>query len=441
MRMTLQTICAFVAGAFLLLSALDALAANRTVCGTVKFKDIRDNCDGCGDERDGQINPCGLSTYQYAGYLVVHLWDYDPSSNDEYIGSYYINGYGSFCITFPWEGESYHLGETDPDPYFKMEWDWKVQYGWVNMKLYPGGTEPSAISWENNYYLNCTTSGRCWLPSTNYISTSSTSDQTYLANLADSGAHAMKAFGNSAGDARMQSIIMRYCDQGDVDGGCKTGLPYWNDTFFNITLNHADNPYVPPHEMGHVYQSQLFEGDGPGTWSYCKNQTPPPTCSHGLESVEYDKVATSEGWANYVAARAWWDPDDSDSEPCFSGCSFESGVPVHDDQGDTCDDNRGIELLAARGFWDLDDAREDCSSSPAPYRCDNIDLDSRFDIAYNWLHFSNGTSNRQEQEGDYDGTNLWDYWKNGDDEDFWDDTTETWTTLVDLQCQYGMDYN
>ena len=98
-------------------------------------------------------------------------------------------------------------------------------------------------------------------------------------------------------------------------------------------------------------------------------------------------------------------------------------------------------MLAMRGFWDLDDEHDDCSSSPAPYRCDNINLDSRFDIAYNWLHFSDGTSNRQEEESDVDGTNLWDYWKNGDSVSFWADTGATWTTLVDLQCQYHMDFN
>jgi hypothetical protein len=145
-----------------------------------------------------------------------------------------------------------------------------------------------------------------------------------------------------------------------------------------------------------------------------------------------------EGWANYVAARTWWDPQNEDSCPCVYGWDVHDNTPPN--AGDA-DDNRGIELLVARGFWDLDDVTEDSSVAPCALRWDNIDLDSVTDIAHVWSLMPPGSANRQGQEDDFEGANLWDYWYVGHyGNGFFDDPTEVWTTLIDMHCQYGMDW-
>jgi len=413
-----------------------ALAADRTFCGSLQFRDIRDGCGGgAPNYRDGQTDgPCGTSTYQYAAWMIVDVYDYDDGgAGDDYIGRWYINGYQGFCITFPWEGESYQLGETHPDPYIRVTlWDWKTVWHTVHAKLYPSGNTPTAISFYTNRYTDCQRGTTCNLPNVNYISTSETSQNTHLANMGDSGAHAMRVYGASSHAAQMEDVNLNYCSSGDP---CDTSASSWDGTNAFINWSDTDDPYAPPHEIGHLYAEQLFESNGPGPISYCLND---PGCDHGVASTEYDKTATWEGWASYIAAVSWWSPDDSDSTPYFWSWSVEDATPPHTGPGDTAADNRGIELQATRGFWDLDDARQDSSVSPCPNRSDQINLWSRSDIATAWLNFADGSGNRQEEESDYNGTNLWDYWYNTD---WGNDEAAVWTTLIDMQCQYSMDYN
>ena len=45
----------------------------------------------------------------------VQLWDKDSTSDDEFIGTWYISAGGTQCITFEWENADYSKGEQDPD--------------------------------------------------------------------------------------------------------------------------------------------------------------------------------------------------------------------------------------------------------------------------------------------------------------------------------------
>ncbi len=440
----------------LIFSFSELLAADRTVCGAIMFRDIRQNCDGCGNPEDivGLINPCGQATYQYAGYVQVEVWDYDPGSNeDEFIGAWRVNGYGPFCITFPWEGEDYQLGEANPDPYFSITWDYGVPgKGWIYVRDFPNEDRPASVSWPGNHYLDCPSGSICWLSNVNYISTSATSDETQMANIADSALHATNVFGGAASPFRMPDATILYCDEGDCepceegeerlrDGcGCRTLLSGWGYNPIWLPYHDADDPYAVCHEQGHLLSSHLFEGNGPGVYDYRKNGQN----GHGFETSEYDKVATFEGWANYVAIRSWWDSENINSSPCWAGRHFEPNSLVHSDTGDSCEDNRGIEILVAKGFWDMDDASIDCSFPPALSRCDNLNLDTRTQIVAAWNAFSDGTSNRQEQEADVNGTNLFDYWYNASFQStVWStaESTAVQTVLMTMTCQNTMDVN
>jgi len=410
---------------------MSATAADRTVCGTIKFKDIRTPCGAACGSAAGTLDKCmGPSSDHYVGKIAIQLWDYDAYGEDEYIGTWYVPARSSFCITFPWEGEDYALEEDNPDLYFKYTgWKWGY-YGKIYVRDHSNfDVTPAEISWVDSRHDECTAGSSCWMPSTLFISTDPASIQTYMFNVGDSGVHAMYVFGNNTDAGAMTTKYLRYSS---VAGTSMT----WGCDQARININAATSPWTPAHELGHCYQNQLFDCNGFGTWNYCGYGD--VNCGHSLTSQEYDKPGTFEGWANYVAARAWWDPENDSSQPCVYWQNIESPTPVH---LDTRDHNRGIELLVARGFWDLDDTHQDIGLDPCGLHTDYTDYDSQDLIAYGWTLFDPGTSNRQAQEGDVDGANLWDYWANLNSAGIWPNSTQAWHSLLSMQCQYGMDWN
>jgi hypothetical protein len=429
---------ALVAG--LLGIAASAGAETRKVCGYIKFLDDRIGCDGCGNAENlpGRIDPCnGPGTDYYAGKIKMELWDHDTWGSDEYIGTWYLPWHGGFCINFEWEDADYSKGEYDPDLYLKYtSWNWGY-YDTIQVRLNDpsefglADAKPPEIEWSDNRVNNCQNGSTCWFSSVNYASQTSGSLNQSLFMVGDTGSHTYTAFHDHGEDAALDTVTLNF------KGTAGTSAYSPGSQTIGIHNDDDTSPWTPAHEIGHAYHDQLMGMNGFGTFSYCGYGTPAP-CGHSLTSQEYDKAATMEGWANYVAARSWWDPQDEDSCPCVYGWDVHDNTPPN---AADADDNRGIELLVARGFWDLDDVTEDSSVAPCTLRWDNIDLDSVTDIAHVWSLVPPGSANRQGQEDDFDGANLWDYWYVGHyGNGFFDDPTEVWTTLVDMHCQYGMDW-
>jgi len=423
-------------------------AATRTVCGSVKFKDYRTGCTGNGVDLTGRLDPCSGSTGNEMNIrkTFIEVWDNDPGGTDDYIGKWFVPSRGSFCLTFEWENKSYSMGEANPDVYFRYS-DWKWGYGGDFAQLTvedwdedtATSAPPPAISWDVTGYRaeECTNGANCWLGGVLLVSTTN-DDLAKRFMIGDTGAHTLDVFGDDSSDPRIGNYTALYETEG-------TGGVSMSATSFKVYDGSAHNMLTTPHEMGHRYIRTLW-GDtdyAPHSYTACY-----PGASHTLVSQECDRVATDEGWCNYIAVRSWWDPENTSSVPYLWNHDFERAVPVYTVGVYTIKDchtaNRGVELAVARGFWDLDDAHQDSSAAPAPVRTDYVNLDS-LELAMNWTRFSPGTANRRIGEGygltptDYNGANLWDYWYNG--YNYWPNTDYLWVSLLDMQCQYDMDYN
>lgn len=416
-------------------------ARTRTVCGSVKFKDYRNGCSGDGTHLTGRLDPCvgNTGTEMYIRGTFIDVYDYDSGGGtDEYIGKWYVPTRGSFCLTFEWENAAYSLGEANPDVYFVYS-DWKWGYGSGDSQLaimnHNGGgtaTVPNAIVWDaaGQRADECQWGSNCWLGSVLLVG-STADDNTLRFLMGDSGKHTLDQYGDDSHDPQILDLTARY------EPNCNNHPISWSATSFRVCDAYADDMWVVPHEMGHHYLRQtLWGGATIGPWSYtaCGGAD-----NHTITSVECDRVATEEGWCDYIAARSWWDPENSSSVPYLYGRDFEDSTPVDTSACNSA--NRGIELLVARGFWDLDDANQDTSGPPVATYTDYTNYDSLSDIAAVWADFATGTGDRQIGEGtnDYHGANLWDYWVNGSA--YWSDQNDVVRSLISMQCQYYMDYN
>ena len=412
--------------AFLLCMAVStaSVGATRTVCGYVNFWDKRSNCSGCGTSCEpGRIDPCTPDTKKSARGLVVELWDYDSDGGDEYIGAWkWDNGYR--CMTFEWENAAYSKGETNPDIYMKIS-GWKLRTGtaeYVYLRN-PDWTTPADMTWRTTNRVNeCTGGAPCVFPSEHIIGTNSRSDSwTILMNMGNSIENPYLVFANYL----VKELRVRWAphcidcgdpSQGPDDCACGSATAGFADRDQIRVVDSSVWPwYVAAHEFGHVTQLALL-----GRTSLRCDYG--PDGDHSLTGVNPDSGATAEGWAHYVACRGYWDPENSSSVPYIFGFDFESATPVNHDPGDTCADNRGVELQIGKSFWDLDDAASETYVAPAQTG-DGINA-STSDIAECWYEFADGTSNRQDFECDGDcdtsdgswdpqhGVNAWDYYYN-----------------------------
>src|SRR5688500_849970 len=92
-----------------------AYAAPRTVCFHLRLADDRYNCAAATEA--GARRPCNNGGHVDAVGHQVQLWDRDFNSDDDFIGTWYIGGEGTQCITFEWENASYSKGEPHPDTF------------------------------------------------------------------------------------------------------------------------------------------------------------------------------------------------------------------------------------------------------------------------------------------------------------------------------------
>jgi hypothetical protein len=155
--------------------------------------------------------------------------------------------------------------------------------------------------------------------------------------------------------------------------------------------------------------------------------------SHSFTSIEAESCVTTEGFANYAGAVAWWSPSNASSNPQCWGTSFETAAP----NLGTCSDNTQIELQAAKAFWDLDDANNEAGSGAATGD-DDLRDESSTTIMNGWDRFPNGTANREDFENDNDGVNVRDYFGNNSAVFTGSSFAET---LLDHNCVQSMDNN
>ncbi len=402
-----------------------AWAADRYFCASIKFKDRRSSCTNrcIGSEHEvGRVDPCESGTDRFVAHIPLQLWDRDPGGTDEYIGTFLVESRGVSCFVFPWEGERYQTvdNETDPDPYVRLV-DWYWEYGgqrlYVMQHVVPGNMiTPPSVSWQSSYYSNCPENVLCWDPyETLFVSSDPGSLENVLFNLGDTSIHAYYAFSSRI----PEPFYMRYLEDANT---C-----VFSSSSVIISENSSLKPDVPTHEIGHLIHHQNIADKSFGSVDYSLSGN-----GHGLISQEYDRAATCEGWANYVAARSWWNPDNSSAMPCAFGYEIEDQTPPPGLT--TLAENRGLELWAARGFWDLDDAAQDSGQSPCYEIIDTTNL-STTDIVDIWSVFPSGADDREAQEDGVNGTNLYDYYVNGALSDYDVDGN----VLINMQCQTLME--
>lgn len=384
-----------------------AHAATRTVCVELALRDQRTDCplsgagvrrvcrsDAPGKDDVGWVHPVGLE---------IEFWDKDGTpETDDYIGTWRHQN-GRTCITFEWENASYSGGEDNPDVYVKIKN--RVLYAGSNAILRiveDDGTDypfpSSRAGWGGN--PNAGTAVDCGVGAQCHITPGTA---TYIEpDPATDYAQALMALDSAQ---RILPVYYTQLDAGVIDIEYPSSEAPANSAdaltlnLVRIAPDNASRGTLPTHELGHIVQATQFGVDP-------LDIIPDYGADGGWTSIttEFDSAATTEGWANYVAAVAWWDPANSNSLPFVNTRAVETAAPWQQAQ---CADNRGLPLQVAKAFWDLDDANNEAPVAPAAYE-DNSNLET-LDISAAWGNFQPGTANRQYNEIGVHRVNVWDY--------------------------------
>jgi hypothetical protein len=397
----------FLVGALLLavLSGLSgsAWAATRTVCYRLQLADERYNCPN-GSEA-GALRPCNAGGYSDAVGHHVELWDKDADGADEYIGTWYVGGRGTRCVTFEWENASYSKGEANPDVYLRYI-NTVVRTGYANYTTVKAvttdGADHPATSWRNGapgapdryVAVNCAAGTTCYIfPSGSLVpSNDRASERAQRIMALDSAQHTLQVLGEQMD----RQVRLHYPGKADCTTSCTT-----DRANFHINGAQGGDGILVGHELGHVIQMQRFRQDvlvddvskGGNGWS--------------LTSDEYDSGATTEGFASYVGLVSWYEPKRFDTVPVGWGLDFEAATPFDA----TCSANRGIPLQVAKAFWDLDDWNNEAGTGVTNGWNDTVRYGTA-DIIAGWDRFADGSANRQNDESGRDGVNVRDYYEN-----------------------------
>ena len=387
----------------LLLMPTLANAANRTVCYQLKLVDDRNNCPTTGTA--GAQRACNPGGNVDAVGHQIELWDKDSSSADEKIGTWYVGGTGRRCITFAWEGESYHKGESNPDVYIRYinKVNRTAYSNYISITaVQTNGSAHPATTWrdgrtgEPDRYVarNCTTGSSCdILPGGSMLATSDPASLRGLRIMAlDTAQHALQVFG----EAMDTHSNMHYPGRASCPTSCAV-----NRDEFHITQSRGNHGFNVAHEVGHIVHMQEFNRDS------LRNDCSRGGSGHSLTSLEHESCATSEGFAGFAAVVSWYNPNNSSSVPMGWGRNFETATPV----AATCTDSAHTELQVAKAFWDLDDWNNESGTGVAGSNDDRVAYGT-LDIIKGWRQFSSGTANRRNNESGRDGVNMRDYWSN-----------------------------
>lgn len=401
--------------------ASEAAAATRTVCFALKFADARYNCPSSGP---GVLRGCQNGSDVDAVGHQVELWDKDAFSDDDLIGTWYIAGGGTQCITFEWETSPASLSEPNPDPYLRYinraNRTGFSNYVFVEAVRTDGGAHPGT-TWRNgepgdpDRYVarECRAGETCYIfPSGHLVPTRDAASERALRIMAlDSAQHTLQVFG----EIMNRSVRLHYPGKPDCATSCAADREN-----FHIHSTQGGDAILTGHEIGHLVQMQIFGQDslvddvskGDNGWS--------------LTSDEHDSGGTTEGWASYVGVASWFDPNNAAANPTGWAVNFEAAAP----HAGTCAGNRGIPLQSARAFWDLDDWNNEAGAGVAGTRADRLSYGT-LDIVRGWQHFANGTANRQNDETGPHGVNIRDYFDNNTS---WFAAPEFRETFIEHNC-------
>jgi len=401
-----------------------ASAATRTYCFELLFKDDRIECPTPSDP--GAKRACHQEFHNFSSQpdgdythpvgALVEVWDKDDTSDDELIGTFILVSPTGGCATFDWEGASYQNGETDPDPYVIWKSEVRGTAGGPHVVARDmADVRYGGVTWRANALTNCTSGASCDQPGYLLVTTDSTTERGGRAMSLDSSQHMLETYSSIL---ESDDINMRWPS---------TGSAAFDQTTYEVAEDRGDQPQSACHELGHVLQMQQFDDDS------LVNDCSLNGGGHSLNVEEFESCATTEGWAGYVAAVSLWDPQNNSSAPARFGIDFVTATPLEA----VCSDNAGIEAQVVKSFWDLDDDENEAAAAPAG-QDDEKDSDT-IDIAERWSVFNSGTNNREDDESDADGVNLWDYHINS--QSWWSNLDGTRHTLFGHNCLGTQDTN
>jgi len=387
-------------------SAASAEAAPRTVCFRLQFADERYNCAEASET--GARRPCNSGGHVDAVGHQVELWDKDDASDDEYIGTWYIAGGGTQCITFEWENAPYSKGEPDPDLYLRYI-NIVNRTGYTNYirvkAVQTDGSPHNVTSWRNGQpgdpdrYVarNCRAGTTCYIfPSGSLVPTNDVaSDRARRIMTLDSAQHTLQVLG----ELMDRHVELHYPGKDSCTTSCTVSR-----TEFHIRGSQGGDGILASHEMGHVIHMQEFNRDD------IRNDCSKNGNGWAVNGDEHESCATSEGFASYIGVVSWYDPNNFGTVPIGWGLDFERATP----NSSTCSANKGNPLQVAKAFWDLDDWNNEAGAGAASSWGDQLRYGTE-DIVRGWRQFPGGTGNRQDFESGNDGVNMRDYyWNNVD---------------------------
>ncbi len=412
----------FILTAIALASSSFAEAATRTVCfDLVIHNEDQGDCPSVGGGHVGVRRECNMGGYVRPVGLEVELWDADDVlANDDYIGTWRQQN-GLTCVTFTWEGASYQENEPDPDVYVKIKNRVLLAGSTTNLRILTEAgsvyTYVTSRSMTNGIANNCH-SGQCLINNGDpfYVNGDQASDYSWALMAMDDGQRTLAQYWTEMPTGTIDIVYPSDIYFGGIsfcDGGTNSAVTTTRHKI-DVCPGWAFMAQLVPHELGHVVMGNEFgldpvdfvgdytKGGGASEWN--------PT------SDEYDGVAVAEGWANYVAAVSWWDPENTGADPFdydFSIVGDDKWVWIEDAapwEAGSCGLNRGVPLQVTKAFWDLDDAHNEAATAPGT-SYDTQDL-STTDIAAAWSDFASGTGNHQTQEitVNENGDNIWDFW-------------------------------
>ena len=380
-----------------------AIAADRTVCFHLRLADDRYNC-ATGSE-NGARRPCNKGGHVDAVGHQVELWDRDFNSDDDFIGTWYIGGEGTQCITFEWENAPYSKGEPHPDLYLRyINVVNRVGYSnYITVKAVTvEGADHPATTWRNGQpgdpdrYVarECPPNETCYMfPSGSLVPTNDIASERALRIMAlDSSQHTLQALGEQVN----RHIRLHYPGRND----CTTSCAPDRENFHIFRTQGADGILVG-HEMGHNLQMQRFNQDD------LRDDLSKGGAGWNNSSDEHDSGATTEGFASYIGVVSWYEPNRFDTSPVGWGLNFETANLSNS----TCSSNRGIPVQVAKAFWDMDDWNDEPGAGAAASWSDSLHYRTE-DIVTGWDSFPNGSGNRQNDESDQHGVNMRDFYEN-----------------------------
>lgn len=410
-----------------------AAAAERTICFRFQFSDDRSNCPTMGTA--GARRACDIGVYKDAIGHYIELWDKDNTSDDEKIGTWVIGGSGTQCATFEWEGASYSKGEENPDVYVRYIYRARKtgSPGSAYARIYDtdgsgigGITARNGLNGDPDFFIarDCRRNQTCTISNTMVASNDVSSTVALRVMTLDSAQHSLQVFG----DIMDTHLEIRYPGQMSCGTSCSTDrktIHIASDD--NGNGERGNNGFNVAHEVGHSIQQQEFNRDSlRDDCSRDSDGDGSPNSGHNMSSIEHESCATTEGWANYVGAVSWYEPNNSATVPFGWNTNLEDGTPAFTN----CTSNAHNTRQVAKAFWDLDDWNDEAAVSPAS-QPDGPSAYSSIAIAQGWRQFSNGTGNREEFESGRDGVNMRDYWSNNSSR--FDEGDEQ-STLIQHNC-------